>query len=121
MRRLAFPEKLKGPPASELNCPTCGESILLTGGARLTRLTAFRAETLKVKLKRWFVLTAPNGFPRPLAPLKPRPPSPPPSPRPPPPPPRGPFVAVPPLPPSGPNPKVLLRRKFRVNCAGPVP
>src|ERR1700690_98266 len=115
------------PPANAIDWPNSGELRLPPGGPRLTRLKIFRPETPSVRLYRW-----PLSPPPPKPPI---PPPPPPPPRPPPPPPDDPPPTGPPNVPGGrlplpfpalvsaflPKPMVLLRRRFTVNCDGPVP
>src|SRR6516164_10745412 len=104
--------ELNGPPASALDSPNCGEVRIPIGVARFTLLNVFL--TLTANVRAYLLFVAPASITRPAAdPPRPRPP---PGPRP---------KVPPPIPPpwpafggpscTGPNPKVLLKRKFNEN------
>ena len=112
--------ELNGPPTKAFDSPNCGDVRIPIGVARFTLLKAFLTFTAKVRAYLLFV--APASIPRPPGP-PPGPPRPgPPGPRP---------NVPPPIPPpwpafaafssTGPNPKVLLKRKFNENRPGPSP
>src|SRR5215469_3388551 len=112
--------ELNGPPANAFDSPNCGDVRIPIGVARFTLLNAFL--TLTAKVRAYLLFVAPASIPRPPGPTpgppRPEPPGPRPNVPPPIPPPWPAFAA---FSSTGPNPKVLLKRKFNENRPGPSP